>query len=221
MIFFESIKSGGRGALSGMLARTNRTNRKPLPNNYKQLFPSQINRLTATGTQEKMIRAFKDITKDKDIEYGVAIDDNGYAYSYMQGEEGSVPISSDEQAKTTIHNHPNKNGNVWGGFSKSDLVSWLSNKHERRMIAVSESGNDSLFKSKNGNRRKAGVWSIEKGNHFDSKKFSKEYDKAVRKGTINVTEWDRSNIKWFQDNAKNLGFKFEYKANRGRPKKNK
>lgn len=220
MIFFESIKSGGRGALSGLTARGGRTNHKPSFANYKELFPSQINRLRATGTQDNMIKAFKDVTKDKNIEYGVAIDDNGYAYSYMQGEEGSVPIRSNEQARTIIHNHPNKNGNVWGGFSKGDLVSWLSNKHERRMIAVSESGNDSLFKSKNGNRRKAGIWSIEKGGHFDKQRFIKEYDKAVRKGTINNTEWDRSNMKWFQDNAKNLGFTFEYKANRGRPKKN-
>ena len=72
-----------------------------------ELLPARVNRISDTGSLERMQEAFAERHEGESIEYAVILDANGYATAYYEGSTGSVNFpTSAINGKHVLHNHP-------------------------------------------------------------------------------------------------------------------
>lgn len=186
-IFYNPI-DGGRGATSGAMGGGfNHAKGSGKGNNGKQLLNAELN----INTKQKhnvnaVLKRFNEKYSDSKIEYGIAIDEQGYVHRHMQGNETSVNISGGK-GMTIIHNHPSG-----GNFSDNDLIS-VARTQERGIIATSS------------NAKTKSTYRFEKKSNFDAKGF----EKAVKGAKWPVgMSYDKGADWWLRKNANKYGYKY-------------
>lgn len=161
----------------------------------EKLLPASLN----VGTKGKhsvdaAIDRFRQKYSNADREYGVAVDDRGYAHEHIQGGKTSVGVYGGK-GLTIIHNHPSG-----GAFSKADLQV-LARTNNKGIVATSS------------NTSKKSTYHIEKTSHFKAK----EFDKAVAKAKWPTQySYDKGADWWLKKNASKYGYKY---TSSGVPKK--
>lgn len=196
---FKMKKSGGRGQsfTEGKTIFSNQ-GEKGRSGRPKMLPPAYINTLTG-GKNKSIEKTAKEFARKMDagtIEYGVNLDEYGFANTYSQGNENSTYIDMKVKGYS-LHNHPTKNAKgkkvAWNNYSKRDLVGDATDRSVKGGIVTS-----------NGDK-KVRIWT--KNQNFNSKKFVKALDTAKSKtGNYDkaVDEWLRS-----KKNQREYGFKFK------------
>ena len=171
-----------------------------------KLFPARINRLENTGDLDKMIKGFSKVHSNSPIEYGVAVDEYGYATGYYEGSSGSVNFpKGSTTGKHIVHNHP---GRGWGNFSGTDLMTFAKGK-STGITAVSSpattKSKDPTIQRAYKNRR-AGTYKITKTGRFKSEQFQQ----ALRNVKVRDDNYDKDLHKWLVKNQKKYGYKYSY-----------
>ena len=158
----------------------------------KKVYPAELNLGNKNGTSvEHVLNKFIDKYKDADREYGITVDENGYATQHKAGDLHSVAISG-RKGETLIHNHPSGSN-----FSDNDLINF-ANEPMKSIVATSS------------NAKTKGTYQITKNNNFDAKGFSKAVKKA---------KWDTSKYSyntgadwWLKKNQKKYGYTYTSKG---------
>ena len=172
------------------------------------LFPSKINRRSATGNTDKMISLFKKVHEGAPREYGALLDKNGYATGYYEGASGSVSFPDGSVKKRhVVHNHP-RGG--WANFSGQDLV-MMARSGATGITAVSKaykprSNASDSYKKAYANRR-AGTYTVTKTHHFNADAF----ERALKNVRVRDDNYDKDLHKWLVRNQKRFGYKYSYK----------
>ena len=199
---------GGRGSMSGTGQKRGLSFGSNGNSKSKELFPSQINRRSHTGDEDRFISGFKGRHDKSPIEYGALIDDRGYATGYFQGGRGSVSLPADRLGGQHItHNHP---VGGWANFSGGDLETWATSG-ARGISAVSRSykvrSNASEALKRAVGNRQAGTYKVTKGTHFKSAEFME----ALRKVKVRDDDYDRDLHKWLKRNQRTYGYTYSFK----------
>lgn len=171
-----------------------------------KLLPARINRLGNTGDLDKMIKGFGKAHAQSKLEYGVTVDDFGYATGYYEGSAGSVSFPVDAiPGRHLVHNHPGKG---WANFSGTDLLT-MARTDSTGITAVSS---PVRTKSKNPvvqrayRNRRAGTYKITKTGRFRSEQFQK----AIRDIQVRDDNYDKDLHKWLKKNQQKYGYKYSY-----------
>lgn len=191
---FERVFDGGRGSSSsnakmgGGFTSADQRGRKAEDYGSMQ-FPARLN--VGTGQRyksyDKTLNKFEKEYKDAKIEYGAAIDSQGYATRLVKGGSTSVPISG-RKGEMLVHNHPSG-----GNFSKQDLIS-IAAGPEKGIVAVGSNVSKTRMR-----------YTITKTQKFDAKGFTKAVNKA--QWPANLT-YDKGADWWLRRNAKTYGYKY-------------
>lgn len=159
--------------------------------NIKKLHPAEINLGNAKGASvDQTVEKFEAKYGDAKIEYGVTIDEHGYATQHKQGQAHSVGIWGDK-GETLIHNHPSGSN-----FSDSDLHNF-ANTPIKTLIATSSSSTTK------------GRYTITKNKNFNAKAFDKAISKA--KWPTHM-DYNTGASWWLKKNAKTYGYTFTQKG---------
>lgn len=179
---------GGRGAGSGERTFTP-SSAGSEPGNSKRLLPAEMNTRIKNKTPEAAIAEFNKKHQNADHEWAVEVDDQGFVHQYVEGGKHSVGIGGSNTSKnrktTIVHNHPSG-----GHFSSADLMNVAQNRRSNGVIA-SPKGKNYYYK-------------FERGPHFDSKTFMKDFPHAKMRGK----SYDDAMDKWLRANAKKYGYKY-------------
>lgn len=180
---------GGRGAGSGGMKTYSPGFGTPGPDNSNRLLPAQMNTKIKSKTPEAAIAEFNKKHQNADHEWAVEVDDQGFVHQYVEGERHSVGIGGSNTSRNRktliVHNHPSG-----GHFSGNDLMNVAQNRRSNGVIA-SPKGKNYYYK-------------FERGPHFDSKAFMKDFPHAQMKGK----SYDDAMDKWLRSNAKKYGYKY-------------
>lgn len=179
---------GGRGSDSGGMeggfnhSPEGRGNGKP-----KTLLNAELNFGTSKGNSISLVLGrFQKKYGKSYVEYGVAVDSNGYVHEHIRGGASSVPVRGGK-GLTIIHNHPSG-----GNFSDTDLLMAASTKN-KGIIATSS------------NPKKKSTYRFEKTHKFKEKSFIKAVKKARWPRNMSYSkgaDW------WLKKNAKVYGYKY-------------
>lgn len=192
---FYNHLDGGNGASSGKMGGGFTSAGGNAKGNDEKLLPASMN--VGTGGKhniESAIDRFRKKYSKSDVEYGVAVDDRGYAHEHIKGGNVSVGVIGGK-GLTIIHNHPSG-----GNFSKADLQV-LARTNNKGIVATSS------------NASKKSTYHIEKTNHFKAKEFDKAINKAKWPSNYSYSkgaDW------WLKKNAQKYGYKY---TSSGVPKK--
>ena len=152
----------------------------------RKILNAEANTRIKVKTEADAIKYFSDLYTNADHEYGMAIDEQGYVYNYIEGTKGGVAIGGNLEKRLIVHNHPGG-----GAFSDADLIV-VSRGKERGIVAIGQGG-DYYFRKK--------------GGHFKGAKF----ENAVRNATLRGTDSDDAVRRWLTKNQKRYGYIFEFK----------
>lgn len=154
----------------------------------KSLYPAELNLDNKNGTSvDHVIDKFKTKYADAKIEYGITVNEQGYATKHIQGGKTSVPING-AKGETLIHNHPSG-----GNFSKADLQVF-SQTQIKSIVATSS------------NTKNKATYQITKGSKFKAKEFDKAISKAKWPTQMS---YDEGASWWLKKNAKTYGYTFK------------
>lgn len=142
-----------------------------------------MNTATKERSVEGAIKAFGDKYRNADHEYGATVDNLGYTYNHVEGNQHSVNIHGD-RGKVILHNHPSG-----GNFSKADMQV-IARGREKGIVASGKHG-DYVFM---------------KGSHFDSAAFEKAINKARPRGK----NYDDAIGKWLKANQEKYGYTYSF-----------
>ena len=188
-------KEGGRGQRSNSgrptwdreTSSARRVKPNPLPT-------ASFNNQGRFANVDKAVEEFKKRHQHSDIEYGLAIDSQGFVHSYSGGNKGAVLIDlKGGRNMTTIHNHPGKTNSA---FSASDLKTFVSSKGERTMIATTTNGK---------------AYKITKRSNFKPKEFAVAVSRVARNTVRDSKAYNTTIDKWLRRNAKKYGYEYEHK----------
>lgn len=207
---------GGRGAVARAKGNMRRLafNSGPGGASSPELLPARVNRTSDTGDTARLVKGFAREHARMDHEYAITIDEYGYATHYFEGKAGSVTPSVESLSNAHLsHNHPHDG---WANFSGQDLDAFAATK-VRAMSAVSQNvlpgpGSSERTKSNYANRR-AGIYSIEKTQHFKVNEFRA----ALRKIRVQDNKYDIDLHKWLVKNQKVYGYKYSYTKAKNKP----
>ena len=165
--------------------------------------PAEINTQIKEKTLAAAVRHFTANYKDADHEWSYVVDDQGFVYSYHEGDKGSVraPMPADHRTSrwrrggkrekdhskaryTVLHNHPNGSA-----FSKTDLLTTASSNREKGIMAI-------------GNKF---AYSVRKGPGFKSDAFIKALKAAQPVGK----DYDDAVHNWLTKNQRRFGYSYE------------
>lgn len=168
----------------------------------KTLHPAELNLGNAKGASvEQTVEKFEAKYGDAKIEYGVTIDEQGFATQHKQGQAHSVGIWGGK-GETLIHNHPSGSN-----FSDSDLHNF-ANTPIKTLIATSSS------------KTTKGRYTITKTDKFKAKEFDKAISKAKWPADM---DYNTGASWWLKKNQKTYGYTFSQKGvkigNEWKPKK--
>lgn len=183
---------GGRGAISrairGKMGFSSSLGRRA---KSEKLLPAELNLNTAKGNSvDSVLKRFQDKYGKANIEYAIAVDEQGYAHQHIKGGKHSVGIEGDK-GEIVIHNHPSGSN-----FSKEDMEN-VASTQAKGVIATSS------------NKDTKGTYTFIKNDNFKAKEFMKALNKA---------EWDKKLgynkgvSQWLKANQKNYGYKFSAKG---------
>lgn len=179
---------GGRGAnsseMGGGFTSANGESAKLNPMNPANL--NSRNKSSRFRTADDAISTFSELTKNSEIEYGVSLDDKGFAHNMYKGNRMSVLVAENPNATHTIHNHP---GNTQGSFSKADLTKFAKSKSETTSTVIDSGKRYSITKTK----------------RFNSKAFTRAVGKA--QWPKNLSYGDGADW-WLKRNAKKYGYTY-------------
>ena len=179
-----SGRKGGSSSMKdfkfGHAAHDGRGNWNPV-----QHLNAEANTRIKVKTEKDAIKYFSDLYTNADHEYGMAIDNQGYVHSYVEGGSTSVPIWG-RKGQLVVHNHPGG-----GAFSDSDLIS-TSRSSESGIVAIGKGG-DYYFRKN--------------GGHFKSAQF----ERAVKRAKLRGHDYDDAVRRWLRANQKQYGYRFEFK----------
>lgn len=151
-------------------------------------FPAEFNDGEKEQSFDKALAKFRDKHANSDVEYAIAVDQQGYVHQYVQGGSTSVAIQG-RDGQMIIHNHPSG-----GNFSKADMLSTAQARGERGIVASGSKG-DYIFR---------------KGQHFDAAGFAKAVNSARPKGK----DYDDAIGKWLTQNQKKYGYTYQFRKAR-------
>ena len=157
----------------------------------KTLHPAELNLGNAKGASvDQTVEKFEAKYGDAKIEYGVTIDEQGFATQHKQGQAHSVGIWGGK-GETLIHNHPSGSN-----FSDSDLHNF-ANTPIKSLIATSSS------------KTTKGRYTITKTDKFKAK----EFDKAISKAKWPThMDYNTGASWWLKKNQKTYGYTFSQKG---------
>ncbi len=162
-------------------------------------FPARFNSRDVRN-YEKTLELFRQMHANDDLESAISVDERGYTYKYMHGNEGSVGISATGRGQIIIHNHPSDG---WPVFSKQDLISSASSSYERGVVASSGLAG----RSGNNTAKYAGDYTFIKGPKFNANGFIKAINKAQLRGN----DPNHAADKWLRANQKKYGYTYSFK----------
>lgn len=176
---------GGRGASSGKMsggfnhARSN--------GRTETLQNANLNFNTAQGNSLRDVLArFQEKYGDAKVEYGAAVDEQGFVHTLNKGGRTSVVITGNK-GETIIHNHPGG-----GNFSDSDLIS-VASTQAVGIIATSS------------NTNVRSTYHFKKNSNFDAKEFVK----AVRNAQWPAEySYDKGADWWLKRNQGKYGYTY-------------
>lgn len=178
---------GGRGAESSAMGGGFNSAGTSGAGNHEELLPAYMNVKTGGAhSVDAALERFQNATGDSDTEYGVAVDDLGYAHEYIHGDKTSVAIGGGKNL-TIIHNHPSG-----GNFSDADL------------LTTAMSGNKGIIATSS-NAAKKSTYKFEKTDKFNPNKFVKAVKKAQWPAKYS---YDKGADWWLKKNAKKYGYKY-------------
>lgn len=96
---------GGRGSSSSGTFRLGHDSRNRGDGEQQVRFPAEFNTGDRYQSFESALQRFRERHATSHIEYGIAVDENGYVHRYIQGGPSSVAISG-RDGQMIIHNHP-------------------------------------------------------------------------------------------------------------------
>ncbi|WP_069987642.1 hypothetical protein [Streptococcus agalactiae] len=180
--------NGGRGASSGKMGGgfQNGADHGKKDNTYSAN-PAEFNAGGRKHNVETVLAKFVDKYGSAKREYGVSVDEQGFAHSYRVGNAHSVSITAAGKNHTLIHNHPGG-----GNFSKADLLV-IAGSNGKGIVATN----------------KKGYYSFEKKHNFDSKAFTKAINKAKWPKKLS---YDEGADWWLKKNAKKYGYSYGKKS---------
>ena len=157
----------------------------------KKLHPAELNLGNAKGASvDQAVDKFEAKYGNADREYGVTINEYGYATQHIQGQKHSVGIWGGK-GETLIHNHPSGSN-----FSDNDLHNF-ANTPIKTLIATSSSATTK------------GRYTITKNKNFKAK----EFDKAISKAKWPThMDYNTGASWWLKKNAKTYGYTFTQKG---------
>lgn len=108
----------------------------------KVLFPASFNAINSTSkSYDDTLKNFADKYKNAKVEYGVAVDDDGFVHKHVEGGQHSVSNVA-KKGEMMLHNHPSG-----GNFSDTDLITTASTKI-KGIVAVGSKKTYTLVKTK-------------------------------------------------------------------------
>lgn len=157
----------------------------------RKLHPAELNLKNAKGASvDKAVDKFEAKYGNADHEYGVTINEHGYATQHIEGQKHSVGIWGGK-GETLIHNHPSGSN-----FSDNDLHNF-ANTPIKTLIATSSSPTTK------------GRYTITKNKNFKAK----EFDKAISKAKWPThMDYNTGASWWLKKNAKTYGYTFTQKG---------
>ncbi len=156
----------------------------------KVKYPAEFNPGSRLNSYEDALRKFETKYANADIEYGIAVDEQGYVHRHMQGGSTSVHISGNK-GEMVIHNHPSG-----GNFSDKDLVSTASD-NSAGIVATSS------------NTKVKSRYTFRKNKNFNSKEFIKAVKKAQWPSNLS---YDRGADWWLKRNQSNFGYTYSHQG---------
>lgn len=177
---------GGRGSSSSSSSRYRFTNARSSGSEQSVAhFPSEFNTGEKLQSFDIALDRFSSRHANSDVEYAIAVDEQGFVHQYIQGGATSVAIAG-RNGQMIIHNHPSG-----GNFSKADMLSTAQVSGERGIVASGKNG-DYIFT---------------KGKNFNSAGFAKAVNSARPYGK----SYDDAIGKWLTKNQTKYGYTYEFR----------
>lgn len=180
---FELPALTGRKGGSGKM-QTFKFGHAPTGHDKRIILNAEANVHIKEKTEASAIKYFSDLYTNADHEYGMAIDEQGYVHSYVEGAKHSVGIWGDK-GQFVLHNHPSG-----GAFSDSDMIS-TARSRESGIAAITRTG-DYYFRKN--------------GGHFRAAQF----ERAVRRANLQGTDYDDAVRRWLTAHQKTYGYRFKF-----------
>ena len=160
-------------------------------NESHDILPAYANVRIKNKTLEGAMEEFRKQHANSDHEWAYVVDNQGFVHKYVEGDDNSVKVSSDNPEHMILHNHPKG-----GIFSRYDMINFATSL-VKGIVATTPNGYDYI---------------IEKGTHFNKK--SSNFINDILNAKIKGKNYDDAIHKWLTDNQKKYSYKYSKKESK-------